>query len=221
MTDAETPAGTLEIDVWSDVMCPFCYMGDAALAQALERFRHSDEVTIRHRSYQLMPELPDDRPVDLSALLAERRGISRAQAEAMNESVAERGRTLGLDYRFDITQTINTRVAHRLIQHAASEGRQGAIVDRLYRAYFTEGLNVADRDVLARLAEEVGLDRSAAVAALDSAELDRAIDDDIRTAAELGISGVPFFVLAGRYGVSGAQPVEAFAQALAQAWNER
>ncbi|MGO1769028.1 MAG: DsbA family oxidoreductase, partial [Microbacterium sp.] len=82
-------------------------------------------------------------------------------------------------------------------------------------------LNVADRDVLARLAEEVGLDRSAAVAALDSAELDRAIDDDIRTAAELGISGVPFFVLAGRYGVSGAQPVEAFAQALAQAWNER
>lgn len=212
---------TLEIDVWSDVMCPFCYLGDIALARALEKFPYQSAVTVRHHSYQLMPELPDDHPVDLPALLAERAGVSRAQAIAMNEQVAERGKEFGLEYRFDRAQTINTRTAHRLIQHAATENLQRETVDRLFRAYFTDGLNVADRRVLADLAEEVGLDRAAAVTALDSEELDRAIDADISRAAEMGISGVPFFVLDNRYGLAGAQSVDAFLQALGQAWNEQ
>lgn len=218
-TDTLTPqTRTLGIDVWLDVMCPFCYIGDTELVRALEQFPHRDAVTIRYHSYQLMPELPHDHPVDLNELLASRRGVSPAQAAAMNNGIAERGKSLGLEYRFDLVHTINTRTAHRLIQHAGDAGRQHELVQRLFRAYFTDGLNIADPDTLAGLAVEVGLDREAALAALEDAELDRRIDEDIAQAAQLGIRGVPFFVLDGRYGVSGAQQVDAFQQALDQAW---
>lgn len=212
---------TLAIDVWSDVMCPFCYMGDTALSQALEQFPHRDTITVRYHSYQLMPDLPHDHPVDIAEVLASKRGFSRAQAVAMNNGVAERGRALGLDYRFDQAQTINTRTAHRLIQFAGIAGHQHAIVESLFRAYFTDGLNIGDHDTLADLAAEVGLDRDAALAALGDENLDRAIDEDIRQASQLGITGVPFFVLDGKYGISGAQPVPAFLQALEQAWAEQ
>lgn len=218
-TDTATPhTRTLDIDVWLDVICPFCYIGDAELARALEQFPHRDAVTIRYHSYQLMPELPHDHPVDLNELLANRRGVSRAQADTMNDSVAQRGRTLGLDYRFDLAQTINTRTAHRLIQHAGIVGHQHDLVTRLFRAYFTDGLNVADHNTLADLAAQVGLDRQAALDALTDDALDQRIDQDIAQAQQIGVQGVPFFVLDGRYGVSGAQQREAFQQALDQAW---
>lgn len=218
-TNTPQQTRTLAVDVWSDIMCPFCYLGDTILTQALNDFDHRDAVTIRYHSYQLMPELSADHPVDMTEILAGKRGVSRAQAEAMNAGIAERGRAFGLDYRFDKVQTINTRTGHRLIQHAATTGHQHEIVQRLFRAYFTEGLNIADHHVLADLAAETGIDRHDALAALTSDELDHKIDADIAQAATLGITGVPFFVLDNRYGVSGAQPIDAFRQALDQAWN--
>lgn len=223
MTTREAPSQTetLSIDVWSDVMCPFCYMGDTALTQAIEQSPHKENVVVRYHSYQLMPELPHDHPVDLAEILASKRGFSRAQAVAMNNGVAERGRALGLEYRFDRAQTINTRTAHRLIHFADTAGGQHQMVDRLFRAYFTDGLNIADHHVLTGLAAEIGLDPVAAAAALDSADLDLAIDDDIQQARALGITGVPFFVLDGAFAVSGAQPVDAFVRAIDHAWAQR
>lgn len=213
--------GKLVVDVWSDVMCPFCYMGDTLLAQAIEQFEHGSEVEVRYHSFLLMPELPSDRPSDLMEILVERKGFPREQAEAMNAQVTARGKAIGLDYRFDRAVAINSRTAHRLSHFAASEGRQHAMVHRLFKAYFTDGLNVGDHAVLADLAAEVGLDRDKALHAIESGAFEEVVDEDIRQARELGISGVPFFVLGGKYGVSGAQPVEAFLQALQSAWADR
>ncbi|WP_188894092.1 DsbA family oxidoreductase [Microlunatus endophyticus] len=215
---AQVP-GRLGIDIWSDVVCPFCYLGDTILDQALGRFPHADSIDIAYHSFLLMPDL-SDTPVDLAELLSSRHGMSRDQAVAMNDSLAARGRELGLDYRFDLAQAVSTRSAHQLSHFAAQHGKQHAMVRRLFRAYFTEGLNVADHGVLAGLAAEVGLDPSAAQSALASEAYAAEVDTDIQYAGQLGITGVPFFVFGGKYAISGAQPVEAFVQTLDTAWAE-
>ena len=214
-------ADRVTVDVWSDVMCPFCYMGDALLAQAIERFPHGPSVEVTYHSFELMPELPVGEAVDLHELLVRKRGFPREQAEAMNAQVAARGAKLGLDYRFDKAVATNTRAAHRLTHFAKSAGRQREMVDRLFRAYFTEGRNVGSHDELADLAAEVGLDRTGALAALDTRAFEQEVKADLRRARELGITGVPFFVFNNTYGLSGAQPVESFLQALHTAWNAR
>lgn len=208
----------LIIDVWSDVMCPFCYLGDKELANALEQFEHRDSVTIRYHSYQLMPELPADAPVDLDELLAKKRGFSIEQIQGMNDQIAARGAAVGIEYRFDRAVTVNSRTAHRLTHFADEYGKQHGLVMRLFKAYFTDGLNTGDRDTLADLAEEVGLDRNEALGVIDSDAYDDAVTVDIVTASKLGITGVPFFVLNNTYAVSGAQPASSFLQALETAW---
>lgn len=211
----------LVIDVWSDVMCPFCYIGDTLLAQAVERFPHGSAVEIRYHSFQLMPHLPADHAVDLNELLEKERGLPRAQAEAMNAQVSARAARIGLDFRLDAAVATNTRAAHRLIHHARSRGREHAMVERLFRAYFTDGLDIGDHGVLADLAAEIGLGADAARETLDSGAYSADFEADVRQAGELGITGVPFFVFDGRYAVSGAQPVEAFLQALDTAWKDK
>jgi predicted DsbA family dithiol-disulfide isomerase len=211
----------LVVDVWSDVMCPFCYMGDTLLDQALQRFPHASGVEVRYHSFLLMPQLSqDDAPVSPTDLLATQHRLPREQAQAMNDQVTERARQIGLDYRLDRAQAVGTRTAHQLSHFAATQGKQHQMVRRLFEAYFTEGLNVADHQVLAGLAADVGLDRDAALAALTSGEFADAVEADIQQARQYGIQGVPFFVFAGKYAVSGAQPVEAFLQALDTSWNE-
>lgn len=201
-------------------MCPFCYIGDTVLEQALSRFEHRANVDIRYHSYQLMPELPADQPVDLARTLSESKGMSIEQANAMNQQVAERGAQVGLNFRFDRAQTINTRQAHELSHFAEQHGRQHELMIRLFQAYFTDGQNVGDVDTLVDLAAEVGLDRDAARAALNSGEYSAAVDADIQEARAMGISGVPFFVFNRKYAVSGAQPEEVFLRALEAVWSE-
>jgi predicted DsbA family dithiol-disulfide isomerase len=211
----------LVVDVWSDVMCPFCYMGDTLLAQALEKFPHASGVDVRYHSFLLMPQLSDDdAPVSPTELLSAKHGLPREQAQAMNDQVTERARQIGLEYRMDQAQAVGTRTAHQLSHFAATQGKQHEMVQQLFKAYFTDGRNVADHQVLADLAADVGLDRDAALAALASGEFAEAVEEDIRQARQYGIQGVPFFVFAGKYAVSGAQPVEAFLQALDTSWNE-
>ncbi|MGI5188190.1 DsbA family oxidoreductase [Promicromonospora sp. CA-289599] len=211
----------LVVDVWSDVMCPFCYMGDTLLAQALEKFPHASGVDIRYHSFLLMPHLTDDdAPVTPTELLSAKHGLPREQAQAMNDQVTERARQIGLDYRLDQAQAVATRTAHQLSHFAAAHGKQHELVQQLFKAYFTDGLNVADHQVLADLAAEVGLDRDAALAALESGEFADAVEADIQQAHQYGIQGVPFFVFGGKYAVSGAQPVDAFLQALDTSWAE-
>jgi predicted DsbA family dithiol-disulfide isomerase len=211
----------LVVDVWSDVMCPFCYMGDTLLAQALEKFPHAARVEVRYHSFLLMPQLSDDdAPVSPTDLLSAKHGLPREQAQAMNDQVTERARQIGLDYRLEQAQAVGTRTAHQLSHFAATQGKQHEMIQRLFQAYFTEGLNVADHQVLGDLAADVGLDRDAALAALAGGEFADAVEADIQQARQYGIQGVPFFVFAGKYAVSGAQPVEAFLQALDTSWTE-
>lgn len=202
-------------------MCPFCYLGDAHLAKALEQFPHRDSVEIRYHSFLLMPELPADTAIGLNELLETKRGISPDQAEAMNAQVAEQGRAAGLDYQMGRAIATNTRAAHGLSHFAAESGLQHEMILRLFKAYFTEGLNVGDHNVLADLAAEIGLDRDQALKAVSSDAYAHAVDADIDQARQLGISGVPFFIFDGQFAVSGARPVESFLEALNHAWNER
>jgi predicted DsbA family dithiol-disulfide isomerase len=214
-------ADRLVVDVWSDVMCPFCYMGDTLLEQALEKFPHASGVDVRYHSFLLMPQLTDDdAPVNPAELLSAKHGMPLEQAQALNDQVTERAKQIGLDYHFERAQAVSTRTAHQLSHFAAAQGKQHEMVQSLFKAYFTDGLNVADHQVLAGLAADVGLDRDAAISALASDEFADAVEADLEQARQYGITGVPFFVFAGKYAVSGAQPVEAFVQALTKSWDE-
>jgi len=208
----------MDVEIWSDVVCPWCYIGKRRFERALAVFDHRGEVSVSWRSFQLDPNAPptsEDDPVDR---IAARYGMSRAGAEAAQARVTASAAIEGLNFHLDRTRSGNTFDAHRLIHHAQSFGRQDALKERLMAAYFVEGAAIGEHDVLARLAVEVGLDGPVVRAVLDS----DAYADDVRRdeleARHLGITGVPFFVLDRAYGVSGAQPSEVILSALSQAW---
>lgn len=217
-TPFHTYKDRIVVDVWSDIMCPFCYIGDSLLAQAAEQV--DQPVEVRYHSYQLMPDLPHGTTTDLGEMLEKERGLPRAQADAMNQQVAARAAQIGLTYNMDIALATNTHKAHRLIHFAKAQGRQHDMVMRLFQAYFTDGLHTGDDDVLADLAAEIGLDRDEALTSVTSDTHDEDFHNDIRLAHQLGITGVPFFVIDGKYAISGAQPVETFTQALNTAWQQ-
>lgn len=209
------------VDVWSDVMCPWCYLGDALLAKALEQFPHAADVVVRYHSFLLMPELSPERAINMTEALVRDRGYPRAQLAASHAQLTLRGKEVGLDYQFEKVLGVNTRAAHRLSHFGREHGAQRALMRRLFRAVFTDGLHVGDHEVLADLAAEVGLDRAAALEALASGAFEADVMADLKQARELGISGVPFFVFDERYAVSGAQPVDALLKALGTAWKAK
>ncbi len=205
----------MKIDVWSDFVCPFCYMGEALLQQALKTY--DGEVSITYHSYQLMPELAEDTAINPTDLFVQERGMDPEQAAAANAQVTQRAATLGLQYRLDQALAVNTRTAHRLSHFAAEHGKQHQLVRALFDAYFTQGLNLREADTLADIAAQVGLDRERARAVVVGDDYSQQVEADIQQAQRLQISGVPFFVFNERLAVSGAQPVEVFQQALQQA----
>ncbi|UWZ59385.1 DsbA family oxidoreductase [Dactylosporangium aurantiacum] len=204
----------MQVEVWSDIVCPWCYIGKRRLETALSRF--DGEVTVEWRSFQLDPSTPvgDPRPVGES--LAARKGLSAAQVKGMFAHVTQIAAEEGLAYDFDRARTANTFDAHRLLHFAKPHGLQAALQERLMQAYFTEGADIGDQTVLAGLAAAVGLDEVAAKQALADGSHEADVRADIATARAYGISGVPFFVFNQRVGVSGAQPAEVFDQALRQ-----
>lgn len=208
----------LVVEVWSDFMCPFCYMGHTLLGTALEHFPHAGSVEVWYRSYQLMPDLPRDEAVGANELLVREKGLPPARVAAMNAEIAERGRTLGIDYHFERVLAVNTRLAHRLAHFARSEGRQADVVGRLFRAYFTEGLHLGRPEVLVELAADAGLDPVAVRDALEDYRLEAAVQEDQHRARELGIAAVPFFLFGGAGTVQGAHPEPVLTRALEQAW---
>lgn len=210
----------MRIDIWSDIVCPFCLIGKRHLELALERFEHADDVEIVWHSFELDPNLEAVSDLSLVEKIAGKYGMSLAESQRSQENVAARAAEVGLQFNWQKARFGNTFDAHRLVHLAAAHGLATNAQERLMRAYFTEGVAVGDRAELQRLGEEIGLaaDELRGVLAGDAyAEQVRA---DETAAAELGISGVPFFVLDGKYAISGAEPVELFEQALAQAWNE-
>jgi Predicted dithiol-disulfide isomerase involved in polyketide biosynthesis len=210
----------MKVEIWSDVACPFCYIGKHRFEEGLSRFEHKDDVTVEYRSFQLDPHAPSEPERDLYDVLARKFGISREQAVQMNVRVAEQGRDAGIDFHFDDVIPSNTRDAHRLIKFAGRHGKERDVVERLFEAYFTSGRNVADPATLADIAEQAGLDRGAAEEMLRSGAHADEVEADGLEASRLGARGVPFFVINRKYGVSGAQPSSVFLDVLRQAWQD-
>jgi predicted DsbA family dithiol-disulfide isomerase len=207
----------LTVDVWSDVVCPWCYLGKRRLEAALARFEHPDGVEVTWHAFELDPEAPPVHQGRPAERLAEKYGSSVEQAEAMNAQMTELAAQEGLEYHLDTARGGNSFDAHRLIALAALHGRQAEAEERMFRAYFTDGEAIGDPEVLVRLGGELGLDPVEVRAMLESDHLAAEVRADEATAGRLGIRGVPFFVLDRRYGVSGAQPADVLVEALEHA----
>jgi predicted DsbA family dithiol-disulfide isomerase len=209
----------IKVDIWSDIQCPWCYIGKRNFEAGVAASGATVEVV--YHSFELAPDTPLDFVGTPADYLSERKGIPRAQAVAMNDRVTKLAAGVGLEYHLDQAKQVNTVRAHELLHFAKAEGHQLELVERLFRAYFTEGRNVGSIDELASLAAEVGLDGAKAEQALTANTYLPWVKADVRQAAAYGIQGVPFFVLDGTYGVSGAQPADAFATVLAQVSAEK
>jgi predicted DsbA family dithiol-disulfide isomerase len=211
---------TLKLDIWSDIACPWCYVGKRRLEAALKDFPHRDAVAITWHSFELDPSAPAIAPSTpgYAERLAKKYGRSVAHAQGMIDNMTKVAAVDGLDFRFDQVRVGNTFDAHRVLHLAADKGVQNPMKERLLRAYMTEGEALGDRDVLARLAAEVGLDAAEVTAMLASDRYADEVRADEQNAREIGINGVPFFAVAERYGVSGAQPAEVLLEVLEKAW---
>lgn len=211
----------LTVDIWSDIVCPWCYIGKRRFEAALEAFEHRDEVTVMWRSFELDPEAARDVRGTAAERLAAKYGMSIARAQGLHEQMTERAAAEGLEYHLERARGGNTFDAHRLIHLAAVYGHQGAAKERLMRAYFSDGESIADPETLVRLVAGLGVDADEARAVLGSDRYAEDVREDEQLATQLGIQGVPFFVLDRRYGVSGAQPPATLVRALERAWSER
>ncbi|MET0828127.1 MAG: DsbA family oxidoreductase [Microbacterium sp.] len=217
MTDA------IKIDVWSDIACPWCYIGKRNLENGLAAASadaDAPQVEVTFHSFELSPDTPVDFEGGEGDYLAQHKGISPDQAREMLERVTGVAAGSGLEYRFDLLKHTNTVKAHELLHFAKEQGRQAEAAERLMSAYFTEGRHLGREDELVALAADAGLDPYAAREALQSGRYLSAVRADQAQASAYGITGVPFFVIDGKYGVSGAQPAEAFSQIVRQVWAE-
>lgn len=210
----------LKVEIWSDIACPWCWVGKRRLEEAIEGFPH--EVEVVWRAFELDPSAPKAHPpgTDYVQRLARKYGTTRQGAQAMIDRMTAVGADNGLDFRFDRARPGNTFDAHRLLHWAGEHGKQDALEERLFLAYMHEGQSVADHEVLVDLADEVGLDPEGAQAVLSSDAHAKDVRTEQAMAAELGVTGVPFFVIGERYAVPGAQPSEVLRGALERAWSE-
>ena len=212
----------MKVEVWSDIMCPFCYIGKRNYESALSRFEARENIEIEWRSFQLDPTIPKNSTVkeNVYQYLAKKKGLSYEQSAKMHERVIEMAKNAGLDYRFDKAIVANSFDAHRMIQLAKTKGLGDAAEERLFRAYFTEGKDFGDRETLIAIGKEIGLPEEEIKSALSSDEYAEKVEQDIQEATEIGVQGVPFFLFDRKYAVSGAQPPEYFLQALNQSYAE-
>jgi predicted DsbA family dithiol-disulfide isomerase len=211
----------MHVEIWSDIACPWCYVGKRRFEAALAAFEHRDEVTVTWRSFELDPQAPAARSVDSATHLADKYGMTREQAQTSQRRLADVAAADGLDMRFDLARGGNTFDAHRLVHLAEAHGAQDAMTERLMRAYFTEGEPIADADALVRLALDVGLPEDEVRDVLATDRYAAEVRDDERTAASLGIHAVPFIAVDRRIGAAGARPPEALGELLRQAWKAR
>ena len=207
----------MQVEIWSDIVCPWCYIGKRRFETALRAFEGRDDVSVRFRSFELAPERPPSVDETLDQMLASKYGVSLEQAEAMNERVSTIAAGEGLDYHLERARPSNTFDAHRVTHLAAEAGLQDAVVERLHAGYFSEGVAIGDQEELVRLAAEAGMDADAVRETLLSGRFGDNVRADELLARQLGISGVPFFVVDRRYGVSGAQSADVLLDVLERA----
>jgi predicted DsbA family dithiol-disulfide isomerase len=217
---AAVVAPVMKVEIWSDVVCPWCYIGKRRFEAALARFDHRDDVEVVWRSFELDPGAPAVREGSYAGRLAAKYGVPVTEAQAMIDRMTGAAAGTGLAFRFDIARPGNTFDAHRLLHLALDRGVQDAAKERLLAAAFTEGLPIGDRDTLVHLGADAGLDATEVRAVLEGDTYGAEVRRDEREAAELGIHGVPFFVVDRRYAVSGAQAPEVLLAMLDQAWSD-
>jgi predicted DsbA family dithiol-disulfide isomerase len=211
----------MQLEVWSDIACPWCYLGKRRLEAALAAFEHRDEVRVTWRSFELDPSAPAEGPRDRDAHLAAKYGMPIEQARAMHERMTALGADDGVEFRFDRARLANSFDAHRILHLAAAHDRQAEMKERLMRAHFTDGELIGDHATLVRLAAEAGLPEDEAREALAGDRFAAEVREDEATAARLGIRGVPFFVVDRAFAVSGAQPPEVLGELLRRGWEAR
>jgi predicted DsbA family dithiol-disulfide isomerase len=207
------------IDVWSDVVCPWCFIGKRRLEKALASFEHREDVIVRHRAFQLQPDAIDVVPT--SEHLAEKYRVSPEEVKQMQANVCAVADGEGLCYNLDETLSGNTFDAHRALAYAATVGKQNELLEAMYSAYFEKSLPLFSYEDICKVAETVGIQSKDLLAVLESDQFQETVIKDRKVASELGATGVPFFVVDMKYGISGAQPLEVFLQTLETAWQER
>jgi predicted DsbA family dithiol-disulfide isomerase len=210
----------VQVEIWSDVVCPWCYVGMARFEKALDAFPHADEVQVVHRSYELDPTAFPFRSEPVLAMLSAKFGVSIDQAGAMEQQLVALAAAEGLPFRADRLHG-NTFTIHRLLHHATAQGKHDVLAEAVWAALFGEARDVFDPQVLTEIAVSVGLDAATVTAVIDGDAYATDVRGDEEEARALGVTGVPFFVLAGRYAIPGAQEVEIFEQALQKAWDDQ
>ncbi len=208
----------MDVEIWSDIACPWCYVGKRRLETALALFEHRDEVRLSWRSFELDPDAPPERGGDRATRLADKYGLSVERAREMEQQMTETAAAEGLDFRFDIARSGSTFDAHRVVHLAADHGLQDAMKERLLHAYFTEGQLVSDHATLVRLARELGVPGDATRETLTGERYAAQVREDEQLAVQLGIRAVPTFVIDRSIGASGAQPPDALLELLCQGW---
>lgn len=216
----DTIMNTMKVEIWSDVVCPFCYIGKRKFEAALEKFAGKDRVEVEWKSFELQPGIATDTSRSVVDMLAAKYGMSTAQAQATQDRVTATAKDVGLDYHLDRTFPTNTLNAHRMIHFAKAQGKQYAAKEALLYAYFTEGKNVDDQATLLAIGATIGLDTAALRTALEDGSYADDVRHDILEAQQLGVRGVPFFVFDRKYAVSGAQDTQVFTSTLDKAFGE-
>lgn len=210
----------MQVEIWSDIMCPFCYIGKRKFENALKLFENKENIQIRWRSFQLSPELKTDTSKNSYDYLAEKKGLSLDYSKQVHAQLTATAKEVGLDYNFNTTIPANSFNAHRLSHLAAKYDMQNELEERLFAAHFTEGENIDDEETLVKLGVETGLPEPEIRNMVHSDLFKNEVQEDIYSARKVGVQGVPYFVFNDKYAVSGAQPTEVFLGALQKAWQE-
>ena len=207
----------MKIDIWSDFACPFCYIGKKNLEIALKEYNTSEEIDIVFRSFQLDPYAEKGNRSDVVTSLAQKYGTTKEQAQEMIDKIVEMAKGVGLEYNYKNMIQTNTLDAHRLVQYAKKLNRDKELIEALFKAHFVEGLDIGDTDVLVKLSQDAGLDGNEVINLLNTDKYINYVEEEMKLAEQLEITSVPFFIIDGKYALSGAQPPEVFLQALKQA----
>jgi predicted DsbA family dithiol-disulfide isomerase len=216
----DTTSNKFIVEIWSDIVCPFCYLGKRKFESAIEHFADRDHVQIQWKSFQLNPGVITDTSMTVYTYLSKTKGINEDVAKQMTEQITSRGKEVGIEYQFDETRVNNTFNAHCMLHFAQKYGKQNEAKERLLKAYFTEGINIDDRAELLKMGDELGLNREELDQALKDRSFETEVNDDIQLAQQFGISGVPFFVFDRKYAVSGAQETAVFLDTLKKSFSE-
>ena len=210
----------MKITIWSDFMCPFCYIGEAHLDKALAEFEHADKVEVEYKSFLLSPDAKHDPEKNYYETFADLKGMPKEQVNGMFDNVVNMAKQAGLVIDYDKAKFSSTIAAHQAFQYAKEQGKGNEFFDKFYKAHFSEGALLSDPDTIGRLAEEIGLDKAAVLQSTQEQIFTDRVNQDIQEAGQVGVQGVPFYVFNNKYAVSGAQPVEQFKQVLQQVWEE-